>query len=748
VNIHLLGAKLKICLKDILIIITVRNTVSTDNNKGLFDKIKKTVDSNQIKSVMGQKSAISQEQQAQLRELFKTENEEYKKALKEKYQSIAKSVVLKREQELLEKFKQELFRIKAQEGNNADVSQRQQKILAATWHSQVQALQQELEQQKALVQTSINQGMEAGREIGLRQAEQKYARILSDQSSEFNSEYQRVLDKEQALKHQFHVEFKKQEELLNIQNTAKLSAELAKEQQRHTLELEHIKSNLSAKIVDLERQLAIMQPDVEANKQRMKEEIEAELQASYAIKFEDYKHEIARLKSDEVQSMLIGEKQRLAVALEQENVVVLKYKERELRDQFDAELAQLKNNIKLENEQFQVKFKQQSEKEFKDMLEQQEQRLIAEAQLKIEHEKLRINAELTSKIQDAVTQERLRLNSQHTNENKILLQQQHDALVARHEADLATKLAELSSKLDRAHKEEIEAIEYEHKQAIAKAVSMREKEIKYEYQLDNIDQHKENLEAQKRVELANFEKQLRKEFQELLEQQRRLAKEKFVNQRAQEIQQALAKYRGQIENDVKDQYADKWQQHAAMLKAELEQKMQQEISEMQKDLGRQKLVAMKEQEQKLEQKMQQKMNEALEEERKKLGLKFAQDKSALIKDLGAKFAYEKQIAIENYENDLRDTLYKEMVKQKEHIQSKFIKGQETALLEQKRRLEAEHKLELERAKQGYFDKKGAEDFSQAVINTRLRHNPVAVELGVEQLADRILAKFQTGKDKH
>ena len=71
----------------------------------------------------------------------------------------------------------------------------------------------------------------------------------------------------------------------------------------------------------------------------------------------------------------------------------------------------------------------------------------------------------------------------------------------------------------------------------------------------------------------------------------------------------------------------------------------------------------------------------LEEERKTINKRFAQDKATLIKDLTDKFNREKHIAMEKYETELRDKLYAEMVKQKDYIQHKFASAQEAALQE-------------------------------------------------------------------
>jgi hypothetical protein len=490
----------------------------------------------------------------------------------------------------------------------------------------------------------------------------------------------------------------------------------------HQAELTALKQQLQ-----LEQQQANLQ--ITAAQQTELAIFEQKLQQDYRLKAhqQNIEHEKAIAKAvaqrerelhRNFELQLIQEQQKLSDTFEMNKQLALQNLERSLREQFNVELERKNNELKYGFE--------------RDRLVENGKNSMP---INLEIAKQEALLEQEQKFREKMVQEIETVEKQLAQEKHVALDKLQNALQDKFNLDLQQARAEWEySKLK-------ELQEHERMQ-------------------------QEVLEHEKAAALFKCEQQLRREFQELLVQQRKQEVTLITQQKDQELNHALTEYKKQIMQELQQQnrgelnsaeaelhaeYESKLQQHMEIIRVDLEQeksKLQIEFAAKFKEaLDNRQATIQLEYDRKLvqiEENQEQRLEIHLEQERKKINLKFAQDKAKLVQEISARFMQEKQEAMEKYENELRDTLYKEMVKQKEYIQSKFSAAQDAALLEQKRRLEAQHKHEIERIKSGYFSNAKAE-LTQNVLSNRPRPAPV-VERGVEQLAERILAKFQGKKD--
>ncbi len=745
------------------------------------------------------------------KELLAQEKLKYEKALKEKYQRVMKTMLQEKEQELAEKIKAQHYantlELKQQIEQLKQEQARQQQVSVLQISEAKLAAKQEQERASKALYDNV---LQSERESIARQTEERLQAEFTRREIELKREHEIALKKHTAKLMQTY-EQKLQEAMAAQEQdlTRNQSEQLARQSElfKHRiqqevdtavaaatskLELEFVKERqtLNAKIESL-------RPEVEANRLRMRVEVEKEIRAEFDLKYAEYKQKLDAAKKQELEALITTETQKLAEAMQEENMVVLKYKEREIRENCQAEYAQ----------QIQATVHQN--------LQEQEKRLAAEHAAQLEQITRKIKEDYALQVQAEVIQERARITEKSTNDKKILLQQQEANLQEQFASEMAHKLAMQAQTLQQQHQATIHALESKIQELQAtqvqratiepfassipdliETIAPKASKFVQDPELPYLEpapptqdpaifaaEKRAALEAQQRslqaqfaaqlqaerakweqerastatvnleAELEACEKRLRREFQGILEQQRLIAATNFAKQRDVEIRATVAKYKQKILNELeaarledlataeqalKEQYAARMQQHAELSRVEIERTKEALLAEQHAKIKAavdlQMEAMRKEQELQFAQyakQQDQRLAELVEEERKQLQIKFAQDKANLIKEVTAKFTREKHIAMNKYETELRENLYREMVKQKEFIQSKFSHAQEAALQEQKRRLESQHKHEIERIKQGFFDP----------VNEHSRHDEIIAERNVEQLADRILSKF-------
>jgi hypothetical protein len=668
--------------------------------------------------------------------------------------------------ELESKFKelsQEIVDLKSKEQEREQVryyaDQQQQQLVAATeWHIRASRLEEELEQQKLAFYSELKSTKEQYERL-LENAElrnqQEYTSKLHKEAATLAADYEfklnkNLLAKEQELKIKYAEDLEQQKLLIqqvqqrqNEAYIAELDAQFTTRFMLKEKEVEIARNKIQELTAELENLSQQMKQAVD----RMRTQVEAELGAEYEAKAQRKFLDYAQEKDAQVQKSVEEQKQIILQKVEEEKVIVLKYKETELREQNEALIAKIKTENDAENQRI-----------LKAALSVQEQ------QLQQEHSKLtqeffvkrqELQAQLDTKIQEAVLQERANLTQQHNNEKKMLLQQQQKVLLEQYKSDLEAKLAAQEKKiLDSNFVPESLVADFEQKLAKKQqeitevlnrekdlALSRQEKTLrdcfavelkthlhkaKSEWEYTTAREYKNKEQGL----LSEHEKKIREEFQQILQEQRKQDAAQFTMQKEQFLREAIARYEAeslqQLEDQLKEQNANKLQEAVDKRVALLEQEYERKLAN-------------------LDAKQKEKYEQRIDQERKQLNLKYTKDKAALQQDLAAKFEQEKQQAVAEFETELRDSLYREMVKQKDHMQAKYASSQELALQELRRRLEAQHKQEIERIKQGYFSTKHPAEFSKTVVNTARTQVPAA-ERGVEQLAERILAKFQVNRE--
>lgn len=734
--------------------------------------------------------------------------EKYQQALKEKYSRVLKTMLAEKEKEIAVKVKQDNYANEVElrkqiDKLQAELEENKNKSALEVSEAKINAKQEQEKASRALYDNIL----QANREDIIKQTESKlqteflereltlkreHEIALKKHTAKLIAQYEEKLndalnDQEQSFIKNNNDQLSQQSELFNhriqqeVQDavksaTSKLELEFVKEKQALTSTIEN------------------MRPEIEANRMRMRVEIEKELRQEFDQKYAEYKQKVDSAKHQELEMLLASEKQKIAEAMQEENMVVLKYKEREIRENCNEE------------------FEHELQTKIHESLQIQEKRLRAEHEDRLSQEIKRIKKDHELQLQAEVIQERARISEKATNEKKMLLQQQENNMQEKFISEINHKLAMQAQELNHQHQREIANLQAQLQElqsnkvtkqvsiceepvvvenislpkprvslfaqeeqpslvpapktvdpeifAAEKRFALEEQErrlrLQFAEQLDDErnrwQMEQQNFsEEQKSVQLQECEQRLRREFQSLLEQQRLQAAANFAKQRDVEIRGSIARYKQKLLNEMenlrandlaaaeealKEQYATRMQQHAELSKVEVErmkERLQADHSEMIKNAVDLQVEALKKQQDlkfaQYARDQDAKLAVIIEEERKKLNVKFAQDKANLIKELTAKFTREKHIAMNKYETDLREKLYKEMVKQKDFIQNKFTHAQEVALQEQKRRLESQHKHEIERIKQGFFDPVDS-------------HDTIVVEKSVEQLADRILSKFQ------
>lgn len=919
--------------------------MSVKKNNGLFEKIKKTVAASEADVTPGQnneqvldidavKEAIAAEmetkyKQASLKRIkeeeqkFKEQLEcskaEHHKELKAKYSKVAQSVLQKREKELASKYQvqkdteqklqQHISKLQSELNKRFEL----QHVNEHQLHNQVLELQQEIDRLQQEMQLSIGEA-----KINARQEQEKASKALYEDlmqanrtetirqiEQKFQTQY---LNIEADLKRQHSEHIKQQSQVLLQDYEAKLSTALI--EQKHEIDKKHaeqinkqselfelrIKQEVDSAVALASQHLQVefaqertqlqavidsLRPEIEANRKRLHAEVEEEIRIEFSYKFEQLKLEMQQTKDEQVEALLTAEKQKLAESLQEENLIVLKYKEIEIREACDAQLLQVTVELKQQHAQQQqeaicealerheqvLRFEQQqllkqqeeanalkiieqqnlikqveqqylqqlqdqqqlskqTEQQFMSQLfEQQQQFEITKQQLqhKYEQQLEQVNVDHAERIQLAVMQEKIRSSQQNTMEKKVLLNQQQNNLQNQFDQEKNTILTQqqiqLSAQFDLEKQQLLERIKQqqldmqqlelklnvEYQQGlqakINQAVMTKELELQEQFAIQlreakqpmlvaaapskdhdlemrmalqqqettlriqfatQLEQARSEWQQQigeqqsvSKEQLQQHEKVLRNEFQALLVAQRKQAAANYEKQLDIQIRNALKDYKQQLtaelnvtrindlaasEQALREKFEARLKQQAEIAKSELErikahlQDEQQEQIDFAVTRKTETLAQQYEQQlAKYNHEQEEKMVDLIESERKKINIRFAQDKATLIKDLTAKFTREKQIEMHKYETELRDKLYKEMVKQKDYIQQKFASTQESALKEQKRRIEAQHKQEIERIKQGYFEP----NFE------RTQHEHIIAERGVEQLADKILAKFQS-----
>lgn len=752
------------------------------------------------------------------------EKQLYEKALKDKYSRVMKSMLQERSAQLAAQINNKNSAVEIElrqqiEQLKQELSRQQQTASLQISEARITA-KQEQEQASRALYDSI---MQSNRDEIAKQAEAKAKAEFAQREIELKREHEinlkkhtaklmtayeeklreALFDQEQAFTRGNTEQLTRQSELFNHRIKQEVDAAVAAA--TSALELEFVKEKQALNAI-----IESLRPEVEANRLRMRVEVEKEVREEFDLKFAQYKVKLDQTKQVELEALVTEQKQKIAEAMQEENMVVLKYKEREIREQCFAE------------------YEQQLQSNIQKNLQQQEARLRAEHEQELASISKKIAEDHALQLQAEVIQERARVSEKSTNEKKILLQQQQANLQEQFQSELAHKLAMQAQELNQQHQIAVRDLELKLQQAQSQqrqqeyaATSLRVPAIiapsaapsvmepdpvprpapRLQLGINLNEPHlvsappttdpqiieaekRAALQAQERTLRAQFEQQmmaaraeweraqqnvathtqeeivqateqrLRREFQAILDQQRLQAASNFAKQRDVELRGTIARYKQKLLNEMetarvndlaaaeealKQQYAERMQQHAELAKVEVERTkeklLEEQAEKIQAAVELQIAAVRKQQDLKFAlyaEEQDKKLHALLDEEKKQLHLKFAQDKANLIKELTAKFTREKHIAMNKYETELREKLYREMVKQKDFIQTKFTQAQDAALNDQKRRLEAQHKQEIERIKQGFFDPN----------DERSKHDTVIAERSVEQLADRILAKFQ------
>ncbi|HSX19494.1 MAG TPA: hypothetical protein VLG38_00020 [Gammaproteobacteria bacterium] len=726
----------------------------------------------QFKEASVQRAAAQEQKFVELlakeRDLLAKEKQQYAKALKEKFTAAMKVTLQEREQQLAEKLEHKHYAADAEARQAIDnlklqLAQQQQDIALQINQAKIAAKQEQEKASRAVYENLL----QASRDDISRQAESKiqaeylrreielkrqYEANLQQQTAKIMASYEDKLrtalfEQEQAFFRNNADQLVRQKDQLNqrVQQevdaavaaaTNKLELEFLKEKQALHAKLERLKPELEAARVRMRAEVeAEVRAEIEA---AVRAEVETKARAEFEAKLAQYKQKFEMEKQFEIQTQLAAEKQKIADALQEDNNVVLKYKELQLQAEIAAERVRVTEKANYEKktllQQQETMLREQFATDLEHQLAQQEQQLAQQHQLELRS--------LELKVQDAQHQ-------------ALSFANQYPDPVPRPSPKLTLEVNTNDPHLVAAPATTDPEIIAAEKRI---ALQNQERALRAEFDLQ-LQAAREEWERERGVtyvecELQAREQTLRKEFQFMLEQQRMQTAANFAKQRDVEITSAIAKHRQKMLNEMqisreqdlvaaeealKAQYAERIQQQSELARIEVERTKESLIAEQAERIrmavDMQLDAVRKEQELKFAKYAEakdQEMQELLDEERQKLHIKFAQDKANLIKELTAKFTREKHISMNQYETELREKLYSEMVKQKDFIQTKFTQAQESALQEQKRRLEAQHKHEIERIKQGFFDP-SVEDG---------KHDAVFAERNVEQLANRILAKFQ------
>lgn len=736
-------------------------TVAAYNNNGMFGNVNKSVNANfteheLIQYLSKEKHRLAAEleikyeeaslkrirsQEQKLKQLFIQEKQNYQTTLKAKYSNMLKSMLHDKEQEIATKYSHEYSAVHAK------------------LHKQIKQLKQAMAQQQQNINIQIREAQITAKQEQKQNSRSMYERMLKAAQADIALQEEQkqeaaLLQKEQDLRNEYEISLKQSIDNITAEYTDKLQKEIsAKEQmltQMHNEELakqsdlfaERIKQEVNNATTELTRKLQAefaqeradlnttiesMRPEYESNKIRIRAEIEQEIRTELTQINANYQAELEKAKHAEVAELLNAEKDKLTQLMQEENMVILKYKEREMREKHIAE----------HEEEWQTKLRS--------ALQEQEQIVRAELHAEFNSTISELQSTQASKIEELL-------------QENALLSTENAALQANAKKELADAVALETQKLDKIHQAEIQALEAQLQQAnnlaSLDASNLQEVLAEQEQRLHayNNQQHAKSAIAHKQ-EIIAYEQKLRREFQTMLDEQRRQAAINFAKQRDKEVQEALTIYQEKLTTETKKYLEDETAEIEKALKAEYSARLKKHYELVQIETDRMKESLKAEQNDKIQNAVNQQLeviNKAqelklatfaneqdeklkllVEDERKKINIKFAQDKANLIKDLTDRFTKEKHIAISQHENELREKLHKEMVKQKDFIQAKFTQVQETALQEQKRRLEAKHKHEIDRIKQGYFDPKAESNYDDVTIG----HN-------VEKLAEKILSKFQ------
>ncbi len=690
------------------------------------------------------------------------------------YEFKLKKVNLLKDQEFQEQLQHELIK------QQNIIKEKQQAMIDAAVAGNTYKLRSELDAER----TALDQQAQ-----DLRQAQDQVAKLKTELEQSQADMHAHIMQIKQQVENKFNVEYsakleeqKSQYEAMIAQFKADLlraeqtktqyeshfEARLSLLQQEHAQTVAQLNSAHEANLEELKAQqeIVVAQHNAKVEEFKVQQEIAVaqhnakleEFKVQQEIALAQHKAELTQLSDQALQERIVEETQRILAATEQEKLIVIKYKEKELRDDLAVELLKAKEQLIQDNAE-----------------------ILSKA---LEEQQRDVDKNLADQIQEAVVQERALQAQKYAAEKKLLLQQQQNILLEQYNIDLKSKLNSLTQELQAAHKEEQAALKLAH-QAAQTELKLAHQAAQTELQAAQIELQAAHLaeqqelrrtlehECQQKINeftvgplrdaevlAAAKEQELRAilelEFADKLQQ----AANKFAEEKQQELlkQENILRdnFDAELDGCLREARAE-WQQaqakalqsQAQALHVQLEQQIRKEFQELLAEQRAQDLeLLQKQKEQEVHAAIESYKSRAAQEflqERKKLNLKLKQEKAILHKQLSNQFEQEKQEAIAQFEVELRDTLYKEMVRQKDYVQAKFAKNQEAALQEQKRRLEAEHKQEVERIKQGYFTIKDHNEFATAMVNNRIRHNPTA-ERGIEHLADRILAKFQGHKE--
>ncbi len=474
---------------------------------------------------------------------------------------------------------------------------------------------------------------------------------------------------------------------------------------------------------DLNSKLALMAEQKNLEQKQALANLEQELRAEYAGR-NTYTNTQRSEREQNIllqqQQLLEQQAQALNVQHEREKIAALHYLEEKLKAEFAMQIAS----------QQQYWQQEQNVKNIKTTVSEQSIEQVQPQNVELQNILQIERIQIEQKVRDELAQQVTHLEDAYENEKQVALEKLRIELSAKHSIELQKLHANSSYEkiidLQNTNRQERNNLEQE----LAVKILQREAELQIEFQVKLAEQRKQ-ITAEMN---SNLNLQVNEQIHHTIEAYKQKIAEEFQTMQANELELA--------QDQLKEQYAIKLQQHIEIMRLELDQEKAQHNAEYKNklDSARQEIKTQ------LLIDLEHKFEQRFVQESKKLNIKLAQEREILTKEITVTMNKDKESAIAEHESNLRDSLYKEMVKQKEYIQAKSAAAQENALQELKRRLESQHKQEVERVKQGFFEVNDRKDYSHTVAKSTTRQANYAADRGVEQLAERILSKFSAKRD--
>jgi hypothetical protein len=513
--------------------------------------------------------------------------------------------------------------------------------IASIQESNQEKIKEVQKQQEAELKQKFELQLAADKEMLADKLELYRIESLESHSRKLEKEFvEKLKEKEEFL----FERFAREKQVLVIKKEQEHKEQLSKEvarvskdkENKHQLEVKRLESELSENYASKEQKIS------------------NDLRADYDAKI----YEMQREFHNKIDKMRLEEQEKakahLASALKQQANTLSISSEREkqaLNDKFTQTLAQEKTNaVKNKAQELQVKFEEEKElmvasiqREYANNFEQKENEL---------------RERLDSQLEDKVKKIKSEAEQEKSNwyaEKEEALQHKYNDFRNEVQYEFESKLAQEIESKEKLYKERLdEKIEY------IKADLEKENKAENSRLVKNIEQkykkiHETNLAA--KVAKINCEKDNEMQnFKEKLEQNNVIY---------------LTKEKESLLNSLQEEFDNKEKK----IILELEERHEQQLHAT---ATRQRLEADNER------------LEAISVLKENLMTKHSEEKEKLKADLWAKAASERQLAVENNEKKVRELLYHEMVKQKEHLQEQAQARQDTLLTEERRKLVNEY----------------------------------------------------------